>query len=239
MRRTTNFPLRFTALLSVVLTGCGGSDPIAPPPPAAGPPTISAISPASGLATTPLTLTGTNFTSAADVRIGTVKAHIISASATSLVVDLCDPPFTDCEPKGAIAAGGKFGVTVAVGSQSATAPKEYHVYTSATFLTGDWRTTLPASSAGIISQIDPTSRVSVLAVVPPGTGAFVVGDTVNRAITRAGVYRWDGEGLLINSASGARVYTAVRITASDPNAFDIQFTLGGGVSRRERVNPVQ
>jgi IPT/TIG domain len=241
MPDTRRFPLLLSLSLTLLAGACGGgSDPIAPPvePPPAGPPTISAISPASGIATTRLTLTGTNFTSAADVRIGTVKANIISASATSLIVDLCDPPFTDCEPKGAIAAGGKFGVTVSVGAQSATAPKDYHLYTSATFLAGEWRTTQPLAAAGIISKFDAAGRFGVLQIVPPGTGAFVVGDTVNRAITRTAAYRWTGQGLLINNATGERLYDTVSITVVDPDLLEIQFAIGGTPSRRARVNPV-
>ena len=240
MRNARRFPLPLALSFALVACAGGGSDPIAPPvePPPAGPPTISAIAPSSGLATTRLTLTGTNLTSAADVRIGTVKAHIISASATSLIVDLCDPPFTDCEPKGAIAAGGKFGVTVSVGSQSATAPKEYHLYTSATYLAGEWRTTQPQAAAGIISKFDAGGQFGVLQVVPPGTGAFVVGDTVNRAMTRTAAYRWTGQGLLVNIATGERFYDAVSISAIDPDLLEIQFAIGGTTSRRARVNPV-
>ena len=196
------------------------------------------MSPASGIATTRVTLTGTNFTSAAQVRIGGEPARIISASPTSLVVDLCEPPFTDCEPKGALAAGGKFGISVTVGAQSATAPTDYYLYTSATFLAGDWRTTVPETAAGIVSRID-AAGFGVLQVVPAGAGAFAVGDTVNRAIARTAAYRWAGQGLIINPATGQRIYDSVIITAVSADIIDIVFTLGGGVSRRIRLNPVQ
>jgi hypothetical protein len=62
---------------------------------------------------------------------------------------------------------------------------------------------------------------------------------VNRGLTRAGSYRWDAEGLLINEASGARRYTSVRIAAIAADSMSIDFSPLSGISIRVRVNPVR
>ena len=112
-------------------------------------------------------------------------------------------------------------MTVTQGSDLVTATQRYFVYTSATFLAGDWRTATPANAVGIVTRID---SVATNARIVQGLFPFSVGDTVNRGLTRAGPYRWDAEGLLINEASGARRYTGVTIAAIAADSISIDFS---------------
>lgn len=224
---------RLSVVAACVLVACGGGDTSVTP---AGPPVVSAISPLAGIGSTTLTITGTNFGPGAVVRIGGEVARVTSATATSLLVDLCNANGTDCEPRGGAVGGGALPVTVTVSGQAASAPASYFLYTSASFLVGDWETELPASSAGIVMRISGSGTTAVITKVPATELGFAVGDTVNRDLTRSAPYRWLGRGLLINAATQARVFADVSITPDGADAMLVSFGSGTS-SRRKRLNP--
>ena len=229
------------AVLSVTLvsaTACGGSGgdgPVSPAEPS-GPISVSANSPAVGIGATVFTISGENFRSGTTVRIGGELAHVVSRTATSLRVDLCATP-QNCEPAGALAAGGLFNVVVTDGTQSVTAPNRHFIYTSATFLAGEWRTEEPVAAAGYISRIDAAATAAVLTAVtaPP----FAVGDTINRELSLSRPYQWSGVGLQINQATTERRYVPVTIQALSADSLLVMFSNPAGSSLRRRINPVR
>jgi hypothetical protein len=226
-----------TLCCAALPAACGGdtATPTEPVTPPLGPPVVTAISPASGIGSGILFINGSNFGAASVVKVGGQIARVAARTATTLSVDLCNATHTDCEPAGALGAGGYFDVTVTNGATTATAPTKYFVYSSATYLAGDWETTLPTASAGIVSRFDPAANVVVLQAVPGGAGGFTVGDTVNRNVTRTTPYSWSAQGLLINPITSERLYTPVTIEATNVDELTLRFTLGGTSQRKRKV----
>ena len=135
-----------TAAEAALLTAQGYtvlSDGAPPPPPSA--PVISTISPSSGIATTTVTLTGSDFTGATSVLVD-------GTSATFVVVNSSRLTFT--APTHVDAA---VGVTVTTPSGTSN---------SATFT---YSTPVPGA-APVISSVTPSSGASLSAVALTGTG---------------------------------------------------------------------
>lgn len=174
---------------------------------AAGPPTVTSITPNSGSVGTSVTITGTNFSSVSGVRFGTASASYTVNSPTSI---------TATAPA---AASGTVDVTVTTGSgTSATSAADQFTYAASPPVANAVSTTVAYGSASnpVTLNIAGGAPTSVAVASAPAHGTAVASGT---AITYTPTTGYAGPDSFIYTASngaGTSSPATVSITVSPP-----------------------
>ncbi|WP_373377784.1 putative Ig domain-containing protein [Cupriavidus nantongensis] len=177
---------------------------------AAGPPTVTGVTPSSGPASggTAVTVTGTNFAGVTAVRFGAAAASFVVNSPTSL---------SATAPAG---AAGTVDVTVTTaGGTSAISAADRFTYVSAPPVANNVSATVAYGSAGnpITLNLTGGAAASVNVASPPGHGTAIASGT---SITYTPISSYAGPDSFTytaTNASGTSAPATVTITVTNPN----------------------
>ncbi len=177
---------------------------------AAGPPTVTGVTPSSGPASggTAVTVTGTNFTGVTAVRFGGAAASFVVNSATSLSATT------------PIGTAGTVDVTVTTAAgTSAISAADRFTYVSAPPVANNVSATVAYGSAGnpITLNLTGGAAAGVSVASPPGHGTAIASGT---SITYTPISSYAGPDSFTytaTNASGTSAPATVTITVTNPN----------------------
>lgn len=180
--------LMFIMVACIMTIGCskdGGNDPIIDDEPVSKVPTITEITPNSGLVGTEVTITGTNFSSTSnqnEVSFNGINATIKSASTTQLVVNVPDNASTgpvSVKVDGEVAEGPSFTVITA----DALLCNQNEILQNTT-----WEDVLPGDAIDYVVQCAISIKGNALLTIEPGVVIAFEGED-------SGLFTSEGGGL--------------------------------------------